>query len=283
LLLAGCGAQVGAAAVVGPDSISTAGIDAQRSALPGASAEADVLSADRGVRAARVSQDRTLLTYAIWHQQLRQAGITADLTREQLDQILANPAAVDQISQLLLATPETLRDRIADTVALQELVAGAIDAGTAVTGPTVDYEYLTVASLTEALDARTRYAADSAAWADDLAAAGADRGGAGSAVAAGAQAALISTGLFSVAEGGFVVVAGEGSATVLRVTGRSVASAPLDPAVVQQLSPTAVNALGAMLLAQGAGASGAAAVEVNPRFGVWDPVLAQVVPGPAQL
>ena len=287
LLLAGCGGQVGAAAVVGTAAISTGDIDAQRSALPGGAAVDDVLAGNRASQVTRIAQDRALVTYAVWHEQLRQAGIVSPLTEEQLATILADPANVQQVSRLLLATPDTLRDRIADTLSLQQLVGDAIQAGTPVSGPTVDYEYLTQPSLADALTARTRYAGQPDHWAVDLAAAGTTGGGSGTAVAAGPEVTLIPTGLFSAAEGSFVVVPGtDGSATVLRIIARSVGSAPLDGNAVQQLaqqSPTAVSALGAMVLAQGAGAAAVDGTEVNPRFGVWDSTVAQVVPAAAQL
>ena len=287
VLLAGCGGQVGAAAVVGSASISTADIDAQRSALPGGAAVDDVLAADRASQVSRIAQDRTLVTYAVWHEQLRQAGVVSPLTEEQLASILADPANVQQVSQLLLATPDTLEDRIADTLSLQQLVVDAIQAVTPVSGPTVEYEYLPQATLTDALTARTRYAGQPDLWAADLAAAGTDGGGSGTAVAAGPEVTLIPTGLFSAAEGSFVVAPStDGSATVLRITARSVTSAPLDGAAVQQLAqqaPAAISALGAMVLAQGAGAAAADGTEINPRFGVWDPAVVQVVPAPAQL
>lgn len=291
LVLAGCGGQVGAAAVVGSGSVSSASIDAQRSALtpsaaPGVPATGTPLSADPATAAARVAQDRTLVTYAIWHEQLRQAGLPVPLTEEQISAILADTATTDQITQVLLATPTTLRDRLTDTATLQQLVADAVQAGTPVTGPTVDYELINVASLAAALTARTRYAADPGSWAGDLAAAGSTRGGSGSAAAAGAGAALIPTGIFSAAVGDFFVVpAGDSSATVVRVTARAVATAPLDTASLQQAGPAVTNAIGAMLLNQRTDPTGGSvpAVEVNPRFGVWDPAVAQVVPAPAQL
>lgn len=301
LLLGGCGGQVGAAAVVGSGpaagSVSSASIDAQRTALAGATSptvgSGRPLSADQATMAGRVSQDRTLVTYAIWHEQLRQAGLPVPLTEAEIGSILADSATTDQITQLLLATPDTLRDRLTDTATLQQLVSDAVTAGTPVTGPSVDYELINVDSLAIALSARTRYAADPGSWAADLAAAGADRGGSGSASATGPGAALIPTGLYSAGVGDFIVVpAGDSTATIVRVTAHSVSSAPLDGAALQQQSPAVVNAIGAMVLNQrgGDGADGGAgsaaddrSVEVNPRFGVWDPAVAQVVPAPAQL
>ncbi len=282
LLLAGCGRQVGAAAVVGGDPISSATIDAQRSALPDAT-DTPAPAADRVAQAARITEDRTLVTYAIWHRQLQRAGIVSPLTDEEYAQFVADAATVSRISGLLVTGPDTLRERVEDTFSLQQLVQDAVQAGTPVSGPTIRYEFLAVDTLAAALDARTRYAGDPGAWAGDVAAAGEQRGGEGEAVAAGAGARLIPTGLFSAAPGSFVVVpGGDGTATVLRVTERSVGSAPLDGAALSQLDPNAVNALGGMLLAQRAG-SAAGDVEVNPRFGVWDPVVAHVVPAPAQL
>jgi hypothetical protein len=282
LLLAGCGGQVGAAAVVAGDPISTATIDAQRSALPDATDTA-APAADRVAQAARVTEDRTLVTYAIWHRQLQRAGIVSPLTEEEYAQVVGDADTVSRISGLLVTGPDTLRERVEDTLSLQQLVQDAVQAGTPVSGPTIRYEFLSTGTLSDALEARTRYAGDPDAWAGDVAAAGEQQGGEGSAVAAGAGARLIPTGLFSADPGSFVVVpGGDGTATVLRVIERSVAAAPLDEAALSELDLNAVNALGGMLLAQRAGAA-AADVEVNPRFGVWDPVVAHVVPAPAQL
>src|SRR5690349_3196647 len=115
LLLAGCGGQVGAAAVVGSSPISSDTIDAQRSALD-ATAEQDLLAADPAVLATRVAQDRALVTYAIWHEQVRRAGLTPDdAARRQIDTLLADPTSAGQVATLLKATPDTLRDRIEDT------------------------------------------------------------------------------------------------------------------------------------------------------------------------
>ncbi len=284
LLLAGCGGQVGAAAVVGSSSISTDTIDDLRTALD-ATAEQDLLAADPGVLATRVAQDRALVTYAIWHEQVSRAGLTPnDQAQQQIEALRADPATATQVATLLRATPETVRQRLADTLVLGQLASDAASAGTPLTGPTIEYEFIRQPSLQAALDARTRYAGDPAAWAADLAAAGSSDGGSGTAVAVGAQVTFIPTGLFSAAPGSFVAVpgqAGDGTATVLRVVQRSVGTAPLDPSALQQLGPIGVSGLGAMVLAQQGQAAGP--VQVNPRFGVWDAELAQVVPAPAQL
>ncbi|MEO5833175.1 MAG: hypothetical protein ABIR83_07360 [Nakamurella sp.] len=287
LLLAGCGGQVGAAAVVGAGSVSSASIEAQRSALTSAttpsSGAGELLSADRATQAGQVAQDRTLVTYAIWHEQLRQAGTPVPLTEAEINSILADTATTDQITQLLLATPDTLRDRLTDTATLQRMVSDAVTAGTPVSGPSVDYELINVDSLEIALAARSRYTADPGSWATDLAAAGSDRGSSGSASAAGPGAALIPTGVYSAGVGDFIVVpAGNSTATIVRITAHSMSSAPLDVSTLQQAGPAVVNAIGAMLLNQTTGAA-VPPVEVNPRFGVWDPAVAQVVPAPAQL
>ncbi len=283
LLLASCGGQVGTAAVVGSSPVSSASIDAQRATLSDAPTSGVPLAAGPSVWAGRVAQDRTLVTYAIWHEQVRQAGLPIPLTEERISAILADPTTTAQITQVLLATPETMRDRLTDTAALQQLVADTVAAATPISAPTVKYELINVDSLADALAARTRYVGDPAAWSADFAAAGTSRGGSGSLNAAGNGAALISTGLFSAAAGDFIVVpAGDASATIVRVADRSLTSEPLDGAALQQAGPAVTNAIGAMLLNRDVD-GGAPAVEVNPRYGVWDAQVAQVVPAASQL
>jgi hypothetical protein len=278
-LVVACGAQVGSAALVGDVSISTTSLAAQTSAV--AAVGADTLITELGEVGVRVETSRKLLTYDIWHELLTQTGVGTSLTGDQINQVIAGFTGGTPISEVLEATPETLNDRISDTSSLHLLVTKASDAGTVVTGPSVTVDYLVLADLATALADRTAYLAKPDLMISAIAAAQASQEG-GSATLSVLQAAeLIPTGLFSAGPGEIVVAPTNPGAVVIRIVDHSTAPLALTGSAVGQLSVPQINAIGALILRQQVAAL--PDVQVNPRFGVWDPDLLQVVAAAGQL
>lgn len=277
---AGCGAEVGSAALIGAASISTETIQASGKALV---AEAGTtLVPGLGEIAVQVVNERTLLTFGIWHELLVQSGLASSLSSGQLQQIITNGGGADAVARQLNATPDTLDNRVVDTAALHRLVSAAAQSGVPISAPSVTVEYLYEPDLVTALANRTTFLADPEAMTAAVSAAEVgQQGGTGTVSALGAGSDLISIGLFS-AEPGQIVVSDAGTQTLLaRVVERTVTAEPLDPASLGQLSTSQINAIGAMILTQQV--AELPAVQVNPRFGTWDPALLQVVAGANQL
>ena len=94
------------------------------------------------------------------------------------------------------------------------------------------------------------------------------------------QSTVIPVGVFSAPAGTvFLLPTDGGGASVAMVTGNRIGDQGVDASTAGQLTPQDFATLGALLLSQQLASSGAAApiVDVNPRFGVWDAALLQVV------
>jgi hypothetical protein len=275
-----CSAQVGSAAVVGNVPISTSGVEAEVSTV--AVVGSDTTIANLGDINIRVATGRTLLTNDIRHQLLVQSGKAVPLTADEVTQTIATFPEADSVGTALGATPGTLNERISDAAVLRSLVLDAINSGTGVTGPTVTVDALSAPDLATAIADRTRYLADPALMTTAVnEAAATKQGQLGLELPVLSYADFIPTGMYSVAPGQIVVAGGASSALVVRVVSRSTGPLSLDATAASQLSTTQVNAIGAMILQQRI--SGLPAVQVNPRYGVWDSALLQVVAAPGQL
>ncbi len=277
-LAVACGAQVGSAALVGDVSISTDSIASQTSAV--AAIGTGTLVTELGDVAVRVETSRKLLSYDIWHQLLTQTGAGVTLSTDQINQVIASYQGTSSLSDVLDATPETLRDRISDTTSLHLLVTQAVEAGTIVTGPTVTVDYLIESDLATALADRTSYLAKPDRMTSAVANADAQQGGTGT-LSVLEVGELIPIGLFSAAPGEIVVATTNSGALLIRITTRSTAPLALGASTVDQLTRPQINAVGALILRQRIGTL--PAVQVNPRFGVWDANLLQVVASPGLL
>jgi hypothetical protein len=279
-LAVACSAQVGSAAVVGDVPIPTSGVEAEVSAV--ATVGADTTIANLGDINIRVATGRTLLTNDIRHQLLVQSGKAVPLTPDEVTQTIATFPEAASVGKALGATPETLNERISDAAVLRSLVRDAIDSGTEVTGPTVTVDALSAPDLATAMADRTRYLADPALMTAAVTEAAATKQGQlGLELPVLTYADFISTGLYSVAPGQIVVAGGASSALLVRVVSRSTGPLALDATAASQLSTTQINAIGALILQQRV--TGLPTVQVNPRYGVWDPALLQVVAAPGQL
>ncbi len=284
LLLTGCGSQIGAAALVGGTPIPSAAIESQRAALsatPAGTGDAGV--ARMGQLAVSVATDRTLLTHEIWHELLAATGNALTPSNSEIDTILAGYADEAAAATDLAATADTLRERVVDTASFYQVVQAAAAAGQQVRIPSVSLEYVAAGDLSAARAERAGFLADPSSMAAALATATASgEGGTVSASAIGPDSALIYSGLFSAAPGEIVLLASSNQTLLVRIVSRTSTTETLDASTVSQMNSSQINALGAILLGQPA--TGALpTVEVNPRFGSWDPELVQVVAATAQL
>ena len=90
---------------------------------------------------------------------------------------------------------------------------------------------------------------------------------------------LASSGLFTAPVGSYVLATDGTTVIVARVDSRTVSKAPIPEAALQadaSVKDQIIEAFGALLLAELVDDT---KVEVNPRYRVWDPMTAQVVPG----
>lgn len=276
LLLAGCGVQPTTAASVQGAVISTesvdAGAQARLSTLAG-------LAADNPTnRYALIQAGRTQLTSDIQHTLLARTTPSTPVDEATVQQALTQSGAATVASQLGVTedrAPQALRDFLG----LQALLVDSI----AAKAPMPDIE-LTISGISyptepDAYTARTSYLADPASFDTAVTAAGAEGGFSGEQLTLQTAPKLVTTGIYSAPTGSLVVIPNGDSALLVRIEQRALTSKVLDPAVLQnpQQGPDigAITAISGVLLAAAVPSSD---VEVNPRYGVWDPVTAQVVP-----
>ncbi|GGL87325.1 hypothetical protein [Nakamurella endophytica] len=281
LLLSGCSSQPGAAVVVDGAVVSQDALEARTSEVLAASSQGD--AADASTRSA---VNRAQLTDVIRHRIVAAAIAdgTVQVTDPQVQQVLDHNDAASLAGQLQVPRSD-VRDAVRDVLAIDQLLKKLPGGGTAVQDVTVRVEGLNATDRSDATVQRNRLLGTSAQVTSALSAAG-SRALAPtdvSMVGRGGNAGrpdLMPTGLFDAAVGDVVLVPQGGETqypyVVLRILSRTVADTPLTTAQLSDQGTATVIALGTLLMGrQAAGLD----VRVNPRYGVWDPVALQVVPG----
>lgn len=272
LSVSACGDEIGAAALVGKTAISTATVDATAASIGDLDS---TLVTELGELSARINNSRSVLTHDIWHELLVQAGLFSPLPQSAVDQLVAGYAAYGSLGASLAATPENVGDRIGDATVLQNALSAAVTAGTPVIGPTVTLDVVLVPDLATAAAKRTEFLADPAAMDAEL-----EPNATGFPLTFLEAPDLAGIGLFSTPPGEILIVPSQDGAVVLRVVSIQTGPLVLDPAALSQLTPSQANAIGALILAQQLLQP---VVKVNPKYGVWDPALLQVVATPGFL
>ena len=273
LLLSGCGGQVGNAAIVDGTAIAVADLLAQTeqvSGLPSGTMATDRLETDQ-----LTLTNRALLSREVQHEILTRAGLGVTATPEQLSG-LEQQYGLDNLYAQLDATPDTFAERVGDVLAFERLLSAAVASGTGIQGPVVDVDVIPFATLAEGHDAYNRYRIDPELMTAEFA----ERGGGSGTLTLPGQATIIPVGVFSAPAGTFFLLpTDDGGANVAKVTANRIGDQGVDASTASQLTPQDFSTLGALLLSQQLASSGAAApvVDVNPRFGVWDAALLQVV------
>lgn len=213
---------------------------------------------------------RQILTRFIRHQLIATAARDhqISITDQQVNAYLLKQGRQAVASTLLV--PLSGVDAAAkDLLILQALVTAARGPALAVTDVRVAYDQVSVDSFATAQDRVRQYRADPAA----LTAAGATTG----------QASLLTEisaapwGMFDSAVGAIVVVpVDNNSYQVRRIVNRATTASDLGSVSPPDNFADSYNLAALLLTPYGK----SAAIVVNPRYGVWDPLTVQVVPTP---
>ncbi|MEJ7650092.1 MAG: hypothetical protein WKF57_13820 [Nakamurella sp.] len=265
--LTGCSDQVGAAATVGGVQIAESTVLADSTDLTAVAAASESSSPASPQFDVRQLDNRQVLTYRIRHQLLQSAadrvGVIVD--EAQVTQALAN--GTESLSQQL-GVPQSLAPQaVRDTLTVLALAQKT----TAVTDVKVTITEQRFASRAEAVTAQAKAQADP-----------------GSFTGEGTEINLVSSaghqiapfGVFQVPDGSFVLVQqpAQDAWFVVRVDGRTESKGDLAKTLTTMLqSQDQAGVLGLSWVALAPLISGVQ-IEVNPRFGVWDPLSLQVVP-----
>lgn len=268
--LAGCGDQVGAAASVGAVSISES--DLLDGSAAQATAAAAAQSAPGGTAPStgdRQALNRKILTDRIRHQLLADAtgsiGVTVD--EAQVAGVLAGGAG--QLAPLLGVSKSEVPQAVRDTLTVIAL-AGK-------NGPVTDVSVTASLAPFDSRDAAV------AAREEALADPSTFPGQAQTTTLLG-DPSVAPYGLYSAPDGAVVLLEINGSWALARITDRKVEQGDLAAALQLIQAASEQDPQGAQArLFQVSWLSlqpfvKDAAVSVNPRFGVWDPVTLQVVP-----
>jgi hypothetical protein len=281
-VLASCGTVPGAAVTIDGTQVSTLTVRDRVTEVagPDAAADNDTLAA----------QTRAQLTTIIRHQLTRAAaekhGITvtdADVNAfiSQYDDYQRSSGAPD-MGAVLGVPADDLKETSYDLLVFDQLMAAIPDGGMDVTDVAVRVDAVSAATWAEAVAARTKYLADPTAMDADAAAAMAANpqlpGGRETLLEQPQHAVF---GIFSAAAGEILLVPqGPQGYLVVRVTERSEQPGKLTAQAIsdayQSAGLAAEIAIASLLLGPEAHE---AHIELNPRFGVWDPRIVQVVAG----
>lgn len=282
VLLAGCGTSPGTGVSIDGVRYTTQDV---------LDRVADVLGPDATTDPdARAHEVRNQVTTLIRHQVSRTTAAKAGIVVTDADvnafiaeyddyQRTSNSPAMGSV----LGVPQSdLADTVHDLLVFDKLMQAIPEGGADVTDVQVNVDVVQAATWADAVAARTRYVSDPAAMDKDSAAALAANpqlpGGAESLLKQPQHAVF---GIFSAPAGEIIIVPqGQAGYLLVRVTDRVEKPGKLTGQMVGE----AYNAAGlageisiaSLLLGQ---AAEAADVTVNPRFGVWDPRIVQVIAG----
>lgn len=283
-MLASCGTVPGAAATIDGAEVSTQQLRADIAEVAGPDAAADP--------AASAAQARVQLTTIIRHHLARAAaeknGIDvsdADVNGfiSQYDDYQRSAAgSVPDMATTLGVPKDSVADASYDMLVFDQLMATLPADGADVTNVEVRVDAIPAATWTEAVAARTKYLADPALMDSDAAAAVA----ANPQLPSGKESLLEQPqhavfGIFSAPAGEILIVPqGAQGFLVVRITDRSENPGKLTKEMIantfQSAGLSGELAIASLLLTPQAEA---VKVQVNPRFGVWDPRSVQVVAG----
>ena len=202
------------------------------------------------------------------------ASATAALAAQQAQSAQQTQSLAAQLDLPLSAEPDVVHD----LVGLQALVRTIPPAGVKVADVSVTAQGVPAANRDEAVTLRSRYLADPAAMDRAVLAAGTAGGAAPKQTYdLMAKPEYASTGLYQAVPGGVVILPQKDSYLVLQTTGRTTSTANLLQSRFNSVDNiTSAFDLGALAVS---GRQQGADIAVNPRYGIWDPVSVQVVPG----
>ena len=276
----GCSVRAGSAVVVGGTSVpessvqhDTAAFSAQNLTTPATQAQTALFN-------------RAQITFAVRHALMAKAisaqGIT--VTEAQVNATRTRLTAQNEKAAAALGLPsDDEQDVVHDLVAIDAMIRKLPASGAPVTNVTVTAEGVPATTRDQAVAKRAEYLAHPARMDTDAAAAGQNGVPKGQydllrTVSAGAL------GLYQLSAGQVVIVPGTQGYLVLRSASRTVSRAALTAAAFTTPDPSTGAApgiatvfdLAALLLVP---YESGTPISVNPRYGVWDPVSVQVVPG----
>ena len=276
LVLAGCSTQPGAAASVGGARIP------EQAVLDRTSGFVSALGVDSGDQSNAAGIDlvnRKQATDLIRHQLVLVAAADQGIAiaPAQVNTLVSGQGGAAQAAQSWGVSPDAVPEVARDRLVLDAMLTKAGTAGAPVNDVQVTIDVLSADSRDDAIAARSKYLADPAAMATDIAAAGDSGGQAGAKLSFLASPNYAELGLFS-APVGSIIIGPLDTQTFLvaRVTARAVTPSTLTSDTVSALQSAADQlSVESLLLAPYEKKDG---VSLNPRFGDWDSDLLQAVP-----
>lgn len=282
LLLASCGTVPGAGVVIDGTETSTQTVRDRVADVLGAEANADP--------DAWAHEARAQVTSVIRHQLARLTAKSKGIVVSEADvnEFIANYDTYQKSSGSpsmgsVLGVPESdLRATVYDLQVFDKLITAIPKAGAEVTDVEVTVDAVPAATWADAIALRTKYLADPAemdAAAKAALAANPQLPGGQESLLKQPQHAVF--GIFSAAAGEILTVSqGTAGYLVVRITSRTERpgklTGPMISEAYQAAGLGAEIALASLLLGP---AAESAKVDVNPRFGIWDPRIVQVVAG----
>jgi hypothetical protein len=274
VLISACGgpSQAGSAAIVGGQSVSLSDVQAQ---VVSALARTDQINqlSQRGVGPEDIARD--VVTRAILHDLLakRAAAENLSVSDATVDAAIAAQGGPDAVAQTTLGSPDDVRVRVRDNLLSAQLgsrIAGGLAVKADLLGTTSRPDaYAKAATLAKGGAPAEALFGDPNSSVKDQTFSAVTRPDAASSVLFGVPVGTVGT---------FQPDPQNATWFVFRVTQR-ITNAPVDQAALSQISQDELSAIGERSLQPDAEAAG---IQVNPRYGVWDPVQQRVV-GPDQV
>ncbi|ACU34629.1 hypothetical protein KCV87_17245 [Actinosynnema pretiosum subsp. pretiosum] len=285
LLVSGCGsgpAKIGSAAVVGDSVVPLADIQHQLQLV--LAKEPDVKVALQRERKLDQVAD-TLVQIKVWHELIAKAaaneGVT--VTEDEVAEAVESAGGAEAASQGTVYTKETFAERARDQLLLVKLAGKYADR------MEVTFDYFFTTSGEDAKEKARQVAADPGKMAGFIAAApsgpeGQQLAGRGQKVSSAESPEAAQAPLFGAEPGTVLAYPPSQSSSqwlVAYVTDRDTdATASGLDASTSQLTPSALEGIGLRLMQTLAGSP---KVELNPRYGVWDPINYGPVPSEGEL
>lgn len=258
-----CGASPGAAVTIDGQSLSQSLLTDQSAQLAGDKTDPDTL----------IAVHRAIINSRIQHQLIDRAAAAAgvQVTAEEVKEALSGVSPTDAAAQLQVPVDQ-VDSAVQDSLLLRKLVDKLPAAGVPVTDVTVKADVMVTGSRQEAIALRTKMQ-NAAKVEEAIAQAGAGKPTQQTFSLLG-NASLAGSGLFAAQPGDVLIVSEQGQFVVVRVTSRTTADATLTPDKIGD------EATALLILAPVAQST---AIEVNPRYGSFDPNSVQVIPGRSEL
>lgn len=286
LVLAGCGTVPGAAVDIGGARVSTSAVMDRVNEVLGASADATTgTAADDATRAQAA---RGQITDLVRHELVTRAAERSGVVVSQKDvndfvsqyDAYQTSSGSPDLATVLQVPSADVTTAVYDLLVLDALIKKVPASGAEVTDIEVTVAAVPAATWAEAVADRVKYTADPAAM--DAAAAAAR---AANPNLPGGQESLLQQpqhaafGIFSAAESEVLIIPnGAQGYLVTRITKRTEKPARLTAKMItdayQTVGLSGEIALASLLLGKDAQST---TVDVNPRFGTWDPKVVQVV------